>query len=272
MTHPRYTVNYLTKKGLGFCKKLATELGVEINGDKRLISTYVDAIVDFQSSQFEAVEAAEQVATIELNDDGKYAVMVNGLVHADFYSYMDAERCILRKGWTLLDTQSVAQGELETEIEVQSAEIAAPQINFKDIEFGYIEATTTIDGSIKVLASIYYDFETQFWSVNDREEFSSYAEAENWVIQNANLLSDEDDHRGSGRIVCQVIESTAFTIEDMNATNHHGNIYEVRICGDLIGNIFYNSPQGWTINSIEFHQNWVDAAKQLEEMYIYCTA
>ena len=270
MTHPQYTVKYLTNKGLGFCKKVANELGVEINGDKRLISTYVDAIVSFQASQFEVVEAAEQVATIERTADDKYAVVVNGVVHQDFYSYMDAERCVLRKNWILLDTQEVAQGELETEIEIQATEISAPDITFRDIEFGYTEATVIVDGSIKVLAEICYDFEEQIWSVNDREQFSSYAEAENWVLVNATALSEEDQ-RGSGRIVCQVIESTAFTIEDMNATNHHGAMYQVRICGDLIGNIF-DSPQGWTINSIEFHQNWVDAAKQLEEMYIYCTA
>ena len=269
MTHPQYTVKYLTKKGLSYCKKLANELGVEINGDKRLISTYVNAITAFQASQFEAVQQVEQVATIERTADDKYAVVVNGVVHQDFYSYMDAERCVSRKGWVLLDTQSVAQGELETEIEIQ-AEISAPEINFKDIEFGYVEATVVIDDSIKVLANIYYDFETQLWSVNDREQFSSYAEAENWVIQNANLLSDEDE-RGSGRIVCQAIEDIAYTIEDMGIENHHGNIYELRISGDLIGNIF-DSPQGWTINSIEFYPDWVDAARALEQMYIYCTA
>ncbi|MFM6249782.1 MAG: hypothetical protein ACKPEQ_11665, partial [Dolichospermum sp.] len=64
MTHPIYTAKYLLKKGISYCKQIAKELGISPNGDKRLVFTWVDAIVEHQAAQVTHQETKVVTATI----------------------------------------------------------------------------------------------------------------------------------------------------------------------------------------------------------------
>ncbi|MFM6027276.1 MAG: hypothetical protein ACKPER_30850, partial [Dolichospermum sp.] len=63
MSHPKYTAKYLLKKGISYCKQIAKELGISPNGDKRLVFTWVDAIVEHQAAQIQ--ETVTITATID---------------------------------------------------------------------------------------------------------------------------------------------------------------------------------------------------------------
>ncbi|MFM6253689.1 MAG: hypothetical protein ACKPEQ_31860, partial [Dolichospermum sp.] len=128
MSHPKYTAKYLLKKGISYCKQIAKELGISPNGDKRLVFTWVDAIVEHQAAQIQ--ETVTITATIDCDTEcyegltQPYTVVVNGEVVHRTVTYQMAVRHCKWQGYTLVDSQSVAQDELEAELEVQ-AESAA---------------------------------------------------------------------------------------------------------------------------------------------------
>ena len=123
MTHPIYSAKYLIKKGINYCKQIAKELGVTPSGDKREIITWVDAIIEHQSSKVQKVEEVE--ATIDFDGDcyegltEPYVVLVGGEVVHRAATYQQAERYCKWHSLTLLDSQTLAQNELEAELEVQ---------------------------------------------------------------------------------------------------------------------------------------------------------
>lgn len=123
MTHPIYSAKYLIKKGISYCKQIAKELGVTPSGDKREIITWVDAIIEHQSSKVQKVEEVE--ATIDFDGDcyegltEPYVVLVGGEVVHRAATYQQAERYCKWHSLTLLDSQTLAQNELEAELEVQ---------------------------------------------------------------------------------------------------------------------------------------------------------
>ncbi|MFM6808845.1 MAG: hypothetical protein ACKPKQ_16400 [Dolichospermum sp.] len=129
MTRPKYTAKYLFKKGISHCKQIAKELGINPEGDKRLVSTWVDAIVEHQAVMAWAdtvVESEITTATIGFDSDSyegltqPYTVVVNGEVVHRTTTYQMAVRHCKWQGYTLVDSQSVAQDELEAELEVQA--------------------------------------------------------------------------------------------------------------------------------------------------------
>ena len=122
MTHPVYTAKHLLKKGISHCKQIAKELGVSPEGDKRQLFTWVEAITQYQSTQVQEVEAVE--ATIDFHGDcyegltEPYVVLAGGKVVHRTATYQQAVRHCQWQGYTLLDSQTLAQNELEAE-EVQ---------------------------------------------------------------------------------------------------------------------------------------------------------
>lgn len=74
MTHPVYERNQLAEQGIKALKQIAKDLGVVPSGNKVKIATWVDAIVEHQSSQVEKVEPqpeiiVEEVAQVEQPTD-----------------------------------------------------------------------------------------------------------------------------------------------------------------------------------------------------------
>ncbi|MFM6883980.1 MAG: hypothetical protein ACKPKK_25545, partial [Dolichospermum sp.] len=129
MSHPKYTAKYLLKKGISYCKQIAKKLGISPNGDRRLIQSWVDEIVEHQSVMAWAdtvVESEITTATIGFDSDSyegltqPYTVVVNGEVVHRTTTYQMAVRHCKWQGYTLVDSQSVAQDELEAELEVQA--------------------------------------------------------------------------------------------------------------------------------------------------------
>ncbi|MFM6674771.1 MAG: hypothetical protein ACKPJO_32435, partial [Dolichospermum sp.] len=124
MSHPKYTAKYLLKKGISHCKQIAKELGINPEGDKRQLFVWVDAIIQYQSTQVQEVE--EVTATISFDADSyegltqPYVVLVNGAVVHRTTTYQMAVRHCKWQGYTLLDSQTLAQDELEAELEVQA--------------------------------------------------------------------------------------------------------------------------------------------------------
>jgi hypothetical protein len=101
MTHPTYTQQALSRYNLPRLKRIATELGVTPNEDKRASDTWVNAIITHQSTQLQKVAdeqattqaqaiAPESVTTVEISfydheyyaDDKLIAVITYD--HADF--------------------------------------------------------------------------------------------------------------------------------------------------------------------------------------------
>ncbi|MFM6725504.1 MAG: hypothetical protein ACKPJF_13845, partial [Dolichospermum sp.] len=143
MTRPKYTAKYLFKKGISHCKQIAKELGINPEGDKRLVSTWVDAIVEHQAVMAWAdtvVESEITTATIGFDSDSyegltqPYTVVVNGEVVHRTVTYQMAVRYCKWQGYTLVDSQSVAQDELEAELEVQAESAAQSESAIEVIE------------------------------------------------------------------------------------------------------------------------------------------
>ncbi|MFM8007679.1 MAG: hypothetical protein ACKO86_22680, partial [Dolichospermum sp.] len=140
MTHPIYTAKYLLKKGISYCKQIAKELGISPNGDKRLVFTWVDAIVEHQAAQVTHQETKVVTATIGFDSDcyegltQPYVVLVNGEVVHRTVTYQMAVRHCKWQGYTLLDSQSLAQDELEVELEVQAESAAQSKSAIEVIE------------------------------------------------------------------------------------------------------------------------------------------
>ncbi|MFM6350301.1 MAG: hypothetical protein ACKPFK_34945, partial [Dolichospermum sp.] len=89
MSHPIYSRQQLLNRGLVKVKKIAADLGVIPAGDKRLIQSWVDEIVEHQSVMAWAdtvVESEITTATIGFDSDSyegltqPYTVVVNGEV------------------------------------------------------------------------------------------------------------------------------------------------------------------------------------------------
>jgi hypothetical protein len=57
MTHLIYSRQQLLNRGMVKVKKVAADLGVIPTGDKRLIQSWVDAIVDHQAVQFKRLKS-----------------------------------------------------------------------------------------------------------------------------------------------------------------------------------------------------------------------
>ncbi|MFM6349121.1 MAG: hypothetical protein ACKPFK_28865, partial [Dolichospermum sp.] len=103
MSHPKYTAKYLLKKGISYCKQIAKELGINPEGDKRLVFTWVDAIVEHQAVMAWAdtvVESEITTATIGFDSDSyegltqPYTVVVNGeVVHRTTTYQMAVRHC-----------------------------------------------------------------------------------------------------------------------------------------------------------------------------------
>ncbi|MFM6607132.1 MAG: hypothetical protein ACKPH3_24180, partial [Dolichospermum sp.] len=138
MSHPKYTAKYLLKKGISHCKQIAKELGINPEGDKRQLFVWVDAIIQYQSTQVQEVE--EVTATIGFDAEcyegltQPYTVVVNGEVVHRTSTYQLAVRHWIWQGYTFVDSQSVAQDELEAELEVQAESAAQSESAIEVIE------------------------------------------------------------------------------------------------------------------------------------------
>ncbi|MFM6670533.1 MAG: hypothetical protein ACKPJO_10460 [Dolichospermum sp.] len=126
MSHPKYTAKYLLKKGISYCKQIAKELGISPNGDKRLVFTWVDAIVEHQAAQVTHQETKVVTATIGFNAEcyegltQPYIIVVDGQTVHRTVTYQMAVRYCKWHNLNIVDSQSLAQDELEAELEVQA--------------------------------------------------------------------------------------------------------------------------------------------------------
>ncbi|MFM5995975.1 MAG: hypothetical protein ACKO9U_15615, partial [Dolichospermum sp.] len=129
MSHPIYSRQQLLNRGLVKVKKIAADLGVIPAGDRRLIQSWVDEIVEHQAVMAWAdtvVESEITTATIGFDSDSyegltqPYTVVVNGEVVHRTTTYQMAVRHCKWQGYTLVDSQSVAQDELEAEMVAQA--------------------------------------------------------------------------------------------------------------------------------------------------------
>ncbi|MFM6349438.1 MAG: hypothetical protein ACKPFK_30495 [Dolichospermum sp.] len=129
MTHPIYTAKFLLNKGITYSKRIAKELGISPEGDRRLIQSWVDEIVEHQSVMAWAdtvVEPEVTTATIGFDADSyegltqPYVVLVDGAVVHRTTTYQQAVRHCQWQGYNLLDSQSLAQDELKVELEMQA--------------------------------------------------------------------------------------------------------------------------------------------------------
>ena len=268
MAHPIYSRQQLLNRGMVKVKKVAADLGVLPTGDKRLIQSWVDAIVNHQAVQVQKVEIVE--ATIDFDGDSyegltkPYVVLVNGEVVHRTTTYQLAERHCKWQGYTLVDTQEVAQQELGTELEVQATEATAAiteesRISFiSPSDFGYYEAI--LDGNVNnVVAKIEYD--DHGWNVEMTKKsttLTSHEEAEEFIKDQ--YVNDDD--RGSGCIE-PVIEDINMIIEHSNFVHDFGQSYTLRVHGALAGDIFLDDDHGWTINGEDYQGDWRPVAKEL---------
>ena len=118
MTYPKFSVNFLLKKGISYCKMVAKELGIDPVGDKRQSFTWADAIVTHQTNLQPVTEVKQQVTIVfdsgmESCDLAGYSVIdLDGNVIRDgFRAYLAAESWAVKR-YEVIDQQSVAQQEL----------------------------------------------------------------------------------------------------------------------------------------------------------------
>jgi hypothetical protein len=148
MSHPIYSRQQLLNRGLPRVKKIASDLGVLPTNDKRLIQSWVDAIVKHQAAQVQKIEIVE--ATIEFDSKSfetqPYMVIVGGEVVHRAATMMQAERYCKCHSLTLLDSQTLAQQELEVELEVQAAtkaeKAASVEVLEQHTENGFVKFVT----------------------------------------------------------------------------------------------------------------------------------
>ena len=293
MAHPIYNRQQLLNRGMVKVKSVAADLGVIPTGDKRLIQSWVDAIIEHQAAQVQEIEVVE--ATIDFDGDcyegltEPYVVLVNRVVIHRTATYQQAVRHCKWQGYTLLDGQTLAQQELETELEVQAATIAekaatievleqvedeckrqlvvkgeiASRISFiSPNDFGYHEAIVNNDIH-HVIATINQNFDSGEWVVTTPDNsffLDSYQKAEQ-VIKDK-YVDDFMNGRGSGRIT-QPIEDMGMTIEDSNFAHDFGQSYTLRVYGVLAGSIFLDDDHGWTLNGEDYQDDWRPVAKEL---------
>jgi hypothetical protein len=269
MTHQVYTVKFLLKKGISYCKMVAKDLGVIPEGDKRQVITWADAIVSHQANS-QLVETQKQQVVIEFDDKmdscdlaGYSVVDLDGNIIRDgFRTYAAAERWAAKQ-FEILDQQSIAQQELVEQIETQ-VQNQTEQIVIREIDFAYSEVVRITPNGVEVLATIIHDLDTQNWEVQLKarfESFITYAEAEAFAI---NYI---DDGRGSGRVIpiSQDIENINYDIEDQRITDPLGERYTVRFKGYLAGTIWLDIDKGWTLGS-DYYPEPLMAAKALAKL------
>jgi hypothetical protein len=265
MTHQKYSVNFLLKKGISYCKAVAKELGINPEGDKRQVFTWADAIVAHQAN-LQPVEQKQQVV-IEFDNGvdscdlaGYFIVDLDGNIIRDgFRSYATAERWAAQR-FELVEQQSIAQQELVEQIETQ-IQNRTETVVIREIDFAYSEVVCITPNEVEVLATIIHDLDTQNWEVQLKgrfESFLTYAEAEAFAI---NYI---DDERGSGRIlpISQDIEDINYDIENNQIVDPLGERYTVRVKGYLAGTIWLNIDKGWTLGS-DYYPEPLAAAKAL---------
>lgn len=272
MTHPKYSVNFLLKKGLSYCKAVARQLRIDPVGDKRQTFTWADAIVTYQSAiqlHHTPVEVEKQQVVIQFEDGmdscdlaGYSVIDLDGnVIRSDFRTYMAAERWAATQ-FEIVDQQSIAQQELVEQIENQIQEQIQEQIVIREIDFAYSEVVSITSNGVEILATISHDLDTENWEVQLKgrfESFLTYAEAEAFALNY--IASDE---RGSGRInIPASIEEMGYAIECNDVVDPLGQRYTVRLKGYLAGNIWLNQFKGWTLNGFDFLSSPVDAAIEL---------
>lgn len=262
MTHPKYSVNFLIKKGISYCKAVAKELGINPVGDKRQSFTWADAIVTHQAN-FQPVAEVKQQVVIEFQDGFEscdlagYSVidLDRNIIRDGFRTYMAAERWAAAQ-YEVIDQQSVAQKELVEQLETQIQK-RTEQVIIREIDFAYSEVISIKSTGVEVLATISHDLETSNWEVQLKgrfESFLAYAEAEAFAI---NYIAENlDTGRDSGRV-------TDYSIECNNTLDTFGIRYTVRYKGILAGNIWYNTYHGYTLNGSDYFHSSIDAAKAL---------
>lgn len=269
MTYPKFSVKFLVKKGLSYCKMVAKELGVTPEGDKRQVLTWADAIVAHQTNLQPVAEIKQQVIIqfqdgINSCDLAGYSVIdLDGTVIRDgFRTYLSAESWAGSR-FEVVDQQSVAQQELVEQIENEIQQ-RAEQIVIREIDFAYSEVISITPNGVETLATISHDLETENWEVQLKSRFESfltYAEAEAFAL---NYIGDG---RGSGRINLPAhIESMGYSIECNHIKDPLGQRYTVRVKGGLVGSIWLNENLGWTLNGFEFLYSPVDAAMELAQL------
>lgn len=259
MTYPKFSVKFLLKKGLSYCKMVAKELGItNPEGDKRQVLTWAEAIVAHQSA-IQPVEVEKQQVVIQFEDGmdscdlAGYSVadLDGNIIRDSFRSYMAAERWAAAE-YEVIDQQSIAQKELIEQLEAQ-IEQHADQVVIREIDFAYSEVTR---GS-ETLATISHDLETSNWEVQLKERFESfltYAEAEAFAI---NYIAENlDTGRGSGRV-------TDYSVNCDNVLDPFGIRHTVRYKNVLAGNIWYNQYCGYTLNGSDYFHDSTEAAKVL---------
>jgi hypothetical protein len=258
MAHQVYTVKFLLKKGISYCKMVAKELSVTPEGDKRQVITWADAIVNHQANS-QPVEQKQQVV-IEFDngmdscDLAGYSVkdLDGKIVRDDFRTYMAAERWAAKQ-FEIVEQQSIAQQEIVNLLEEQIQEVTE-KVSIIEIDFGHTEVRRGQD----VVATISHSFDNGSWEVQFSEAFESfltYAEAEAFAI---NYI---DDERGSGRIL-PISQAENYDIEDQRITDLLGERYTVRFKGHLAGNIWLDIDKGWTLGS-DYYSDPMQAAKTL---------
>jgi len=251
MSHPIYSRQQLLNRGMVKVKKVAADMGVLPSGDKRLITSWVEAIIEHQSKTVAKVE--EKSAVIEFDGDSyegltqPYMVVSEKKIIHRAETYLQAERFCLNAGFTLVEPQEVAQAELEAELEIET------------IDFGYHEVVK--NGDVVATIEIVFDRDHDLvsWAVNkgaDRQLFLSYEDAEVFA------LSDE---RGSGRLH-NPIEEIGYIIEDTNYVDLWGQQYSVKFHGHLAGYIWLDDQWGWTLDGEGFFDDWRPVAKNLVKL------
>lgn len=262
MTYPKFSVKFLLKKGISYCKMVAKDLGISPEGDKRQVFTWADAIVAHQSNLQLVAEVKNQVV-IEYNDGldscdlAGYSVkdLDGSIIRDGFRTYLSAESWASSR-FEIVEQQTVAQQEIVDLLESQIQEVTE-KVVIHEIDFGYAE----ICQGKTVVATISHNFDNGNWEVqfSDKcESFLTYAEAEAFAI---NYI---DDERGSGRIlpISQDIENINYNIEDNRIVDPLGERYTVRFKGHLAGNIWLNIDRGWTLGS-DYYNDPMQAAKTL---------
>ena len=138
MAHPIYSRQQLLNRGMVKVKKVAADLGVLPTGDKRLIQNWIDAIIEHQAAQVQKIEIVE--ATIDFESESfegstqPYIVIVGGEVVHRATTYQQAERYCKWHSLTLVDSQTLAQNELEAELENQATVRAEKAKSVKVLE------------------------------------------------------------------------------------------------------------------------------------------
>jgi hypothetical protein len=266
MTYPKFSVKFLLKKGISYCKMVAKDLGVTPEGDKRQVFTWADAIVAHQSNLQLVAEVKNQVV-IEYNDGladcdlAGYSVkdLDGNIIRDGFRTYLSAESWATQR-FEIVEQQSVAQQEIVELLEQQIQEVTE-KVSIIEIDFGYAEVCQ----GKTVVATISHNFDNGNWEVqfSDKcESFLTYAEAEAFAI---NYI----DERGSGRVIpiSQDIEDINYAVEDNQIIDPLGERYTVRFKGHLAGNIWLNIDRGWTIGATYFDTP-IEAAKALVKVTI----